>query len=82
MRIIIKVIPNAKKNEVTEDTVDLFGQRILKIKVNQPPEDGKANKAVIEILAQYFAVKKSFVEIINGINSRNKVVKITNAISS
>ena len=50
MKIIIKVIPNAKKNEITEDFVDLFKQGILKIKVNQLPEAGKANQAVIEIL--------------------------------
>jgi len=36
----------------------LLGNRNLKVKVNQPPEDGKANKAVIEILAKYFEVKK------------------------
>ena len=77
MKLTIKVIPNAKKNEIVEDVVDSLGQRILKIKVNQPPEDGKANKAVIEILAKYFAVKKSGVEIISGETSRNKIVGIS-----
>ncbi len=78
MKIIIKVIPNAKKNEITEDFVDLFKQRILKIKVNQLPEAGKANQAVIEILSKYFVVKKSDIEIISGKTSRNKIVKINN----
>ena len=73
MKLLIKVIPNAKQNAVVEDFVDLLGQRILKIKTTQPPEDGKANKAVIEILAQYFAVKKNSIKLISGATSRNKV---------
>ena len=73
MKLLIKVIPNAKQNAVVEDFIDLLGQRILKIKTTQPPEDGKANKAVIEILAQYFAVKKNSIELISGATSRNKV---------
>jgi uncharacterized protein (TIGR00251 family) len=78
MKLAIKVTPSARKNEVVEDIVDSLGQRILKIKVGQPPEDGKANKAMIEILAKYFAVKKSAFEIISGETSRNKIVKINN----
>ena len=76
MKISIKVIPNAKQNEVVDDSVDLLGARILKIKVNQPPEDGKANKAVIEVLAEYFKVRKSAVSIIYGETSRNKIIEI------
>lgn len=76
MKISVKVIPNAKQKEVVSDSVDLLGVRILKIKVNQPPEDGKANKAVIEVLAEYFKVKKSVISIIAGEVSRNKIIEI------
>ncbi len=76
MKISIKVIPNAKQNEIAEDGFDDAGARILKIRVNQPPEDGKANKAAIELLAKYPKVKKSAVSIISGESSRNKIVEI------
>lgn len=76
MKISIKVIPNAKQNEIAEDGFDDAGARILKIRVNQPPEDGKANKAAIEVLAKYLKVKKSAVSIISGETSRNKIVEI------
>ncbi len=76
MKISVKVIPNAKKNEVVEDFVDLLGQRVLKVKVNQVPEEGRANKAVVELLAEYFSVKKNAVKIITGEVSRNKIVEI------
>ena len=76
MKISIKVIPNAKQNEISEDGFDDAGARILKIRVKQPPEDGKANKAAIELLAKYLKVKKSAVSIISGESSRNKIVEI------
>ncbi len=76
MKISVKVIPNAKQNEVVDDAFDLLGARILKVKVNQPPEDGKANKAVVELLAEYFKVRKNAVSIIAGETSRNKIIEI------
>ena len=76
MKISIKVIPNAKQNEIAEGGFDESGARILKIRVNQPPEDGKANKAAIELLAKYLKVKKSAVSIISGETSRNKIIDI------
>jgi len=77
MKINLRVIPNAKKNEVVEDISDLFGVRRLKVKVNQPPEDEKANKAVIEVLAEYFNVKKSSISITAGLTSRDKVIEVS-----
>lgn len=79
MKISVKVIPNTKQNEVVDDSVDLLGARILKVKVNQPPEDGKANKAVIELLSEYFKVRKSAISIIAGETSRNKIIEIKTA---
>lgn len=76
MKLSLKVTPNAKKNEVTEDNVDMFGMRCLKVKVNQPPEDGKANAAVIELLAEYLGIKRNKIRITVGEHSRNKIVEI------
>ena len=66
----IKVIPNARKNEVIEE-VDS-----IKVKVNSPAIEGKANKAVIKVLADYFNVKKNQISIVKGEKSRNKLIQI------
>ena len=71
MKIEIKVIPKAKKNMVKEE-----GSGRYKVYVNAPAIDGKANKAVISILAEFFCVRKSEVEIAIGAHSREKVVVI------
>jgi len=44
--------------------------------VRQPAVDGKANRAVVELLAEYFGVSKTNVQIISGITSRHKRFKI------
>lgn len=49
----------------------------LKIRVTVPPEGGKANKAVIELLSKALKVPKSSIEIVRGDTSRNKVIFIS-----
>ena len=68
--IKIKVIPNAKKNKVVES------EGLFKVYVNAPAVDGKANKALIEVLSEYFNVRKSSVRIVRGEKSREKVVEV------
>jgi uncharacterized protein (TIGR00251 family) len=76
MKISLKVITHAKKSEVVGDDVDLFGARILRVKISQPPEDGKANKALIELLADYLNVKKNSLTIIAGEKSTHKIIEV------
>lgn len=68
--IEIKVIPNAKKDEIVET------HEGLKVKTHAPATDGKANKAVINIIAGYLGVKSSQIKIIRGERSRKKVLEI------
>ncbi|WP_283400300.1 DUF167 domain-containing protein [Desulfurobacterium pacificum] len=48
----------------------------LKMKVTVPPEGGKANKAVVELLSKALKVPKSRIEIIKGETSRIKTLFI------
>jgi len=49
----------------------------LKVSVTAPPEDGKANDAVIALLSQEWRVPKSAFAIIKGAAARNKTVSVT-----
>lgn len=51
------------------------GDRI-KVSVTSPPVDGAANKAVVELLAKQFSLAKRNVEVISGLSSRRKTVKV------
>ena len=50
----------------------------IKIKVNTPPVDGKANEAVIKLIADKLHVPKSSVTIIRGLTSKHKTIEIKN----
>jgi len=67
----IKVIPNAKSNQIVEKQ-----EKSLKIKLKAPAIEGKANEALVKFLAEEFKVPKSSIEIIKGLKSRNKIVRI------
>jgi len=68
----VKVKPNSKTEELVQEG-DSFIAR-----VKEPPKEGKANQAVIKLLAQHFGISLSQVRITSGFNSRNKVIEIAN----
>lgn len=49
----------------------------LKAQVTTPPEDGKANAAVIALLAETWRLPKSAFAVIKGATSRNKTISVT-----
>ncbi len=71
MRINVRVKPNSRKEEVKELAPDR-----LEVKVGAPPEKGRANERVIELLAEHYGVKKSAVRILRGHSSREKLIEI------
>jgi uncharacterized protein (TIGR00251 family) len=44
----------------------------LKVAVTAPPEDGRANKALVEVLREALGLKRSQVELFAGATSRDK----------
>jgi uncharacterized protein (TIGR00251 family) len=51
----------------------------LKVAVNAPPVDGKANEAVVRVLAETLGVGRGAVEIVRGETGRRKTVRIRGA---
>ena len=72
MQIIeVKVKTNASKNEVK-----LIDNKKFFVKTTATPEKGKANKQVILLLAKFYKISKNQLEIVRGLKSKNKVIKI------
>ncbi len=72
MRIKVKVVPRAPIAQVL-----VVSKEELKVKVISPPTKGKANRELIELLAEFYGVAKSRIRIIRGETSRNKIVEIS-----
>jgi uncharacterized protein len=71
-RISIKVQPNAGRNQI----VGLV-EGVWKIKIGAPPDKGKANKELIDLLSRILDVRKDRLALVRGQTSHNKVVDIT-----
>jgi hypothetical protein len=69
--IAVRAQPGAKKNAVVGEHAGS-----LKIAVTAPPEEGRANEALIEYLKDWLGVKRSQIELLSGHIHRNKVFLI------
>lgn len=77
---IVHVSPNASANKiklVTDQCGDQSGDKPqIRIYVTTPPEDGKANKAVIKLLAKALNLSKSTIEVKRGEKSQVKTIQL------
>ncbi len=70
-RLTIKVTPNARSASFT-----LLDDGSWAARVTAPAVDGKANVALVVLIASYFKVPKSRITIVRGATSRRKVVEV------
>ncbi len=71
MKIFIKARVGARREKIEKTDHSHFS-----VWVREKPEKGRANQAIINLLADYFKVSKSKVRIISGFGSRNKLFEI------
>jgi uncharacterized protein len=71
MKIKVKVIPGSSRNDLGVLKNGEFCAR-----VTSPPEKGKANRQVVELLSRHLGVAKSRIFITRGGKSSHKIVEI------
>ena len=71
-RLNVKVVPGSSRDQI----VGWLGDA-LKIRVMAPPEKGKANEAVVEILAEKLGISTDDIEVESGRSSPSKVIAVT-----
>lgn len=69
--LVCKVHPNARKDEV-----EGLREEGLSIRLNAPPVEGKANKALQKLLSGLLGIAKSKIEIRSGEKGRTKVLAL------
>ena len=75
VRLRLKVRPQARRAGIEGIVADRDGEA-LSISVTAAPEDGKANAAVIALLAQALDVAKSTVSVTQGVTARRKTIHV------
>jgi uncharacterized protein (TIGR00251 family) len=71
MRFEVKVAPGASRN-----AIDGWLGDVLKLRVTAPPERGKANDAVAQLLAEAVGIPKTNASVVGGHASRRKLVEL------
>ncbi|MFA5593507.1 MAG: DUF167 family protein [Micavibrio sp.] len=79
-RITIKLTPKAARNAVQGWAELADGTRVLKASVTAVPENGKANKALINLLSKEWRLPKNAFSLIRGETDRLKVLKVSGEI--
>ena len=70
-RIWVTVRPQSRKEEVVR-----LAEGEFRVSVHAPAKEGKANEAVVELLADHFSVAKSAIRIVRGQSARRKLIEI------
>lgn len=82
MKILVKAKPrsrNEKVEQLTQPTLGLGAVSellIYKVSVKESPVDGKANEAIVRLLAEHFQTQMYNVRIISGQTSKQKIVEV------
>ena len=74
IRLAVQITANAKKTEVTGVLDDA-----LKLRLQAPPVDGKANEALVKFLAKALGVPRGAVTITHGHTNKRKLIEVVSA---
>jgi uncharacterized protein (TIGR00251 family) len=69
--ITVNVVPRSSKNQIQEENVGFY-----KARLTAPPVEGKANKALMVLLAKKLRVPQKNIKIVSGSRARVKIVSI------
>jgi hypothetical protein len=76
LRVAIRLSPRARSDRLVAVAASAGGGRVLKATVTAPAEAGRANEALLELLARAWHLPRRDLSIIAGSTSRNKIVRI------
>jgi uncharacterized protein len=71
-RLRLRVTPGARRSGI----VGRYGEA-WKVRVAAPPEDGRANAAVVRLLAETLELPRESVTLVSGHGTRDKVVELS-----
>jgi uncharacterized protein len=77
VRVAIRLRPGAKANHISGVAVAAGGRQVLVASVTQPPQNGRANEALLRLLSRTWRLPRQALKIVAGAGTRDKIVLIT-----
>ena len=76
LRVAVRLTPRASRAGVDGVRLDAAGNAYLQVRVTAPAEGGKANAALLKLLAKAWGVTRSYIAIVVGAEDRRKTVPL------
>lgn len=76
MRVAIRLTPRGRADRVEGIAHLSDGAAVLKVSVTAPPADGRANDALLQLLAREWGVPRRDLAIVGGLKGRSKTVRV------
>ncbi len=77
LRVALRLTPKAGRDRIAGTAAEADGGVVLKVQVTAVPEDGKANAALIRLLAKQWRLPRTSMAVIQGATDRRKVILIS-----
>jgi uncharacterized protein (TIGR00251 family) len=76
VRVAVRLAPRGRRDRAAGIARRADGVPVLKVSVGAPPEDGRANEALLRLLATEWRLSRRDLSIVGGAKSRNKCIHI------
>ena len=76
LKLAVRLTPRAKADRVLGVVAAAEGTRVVRASVIAPPEDGRANEALLQLLARCLRLPRRDLAIVAGTTSRHKTVSV------
>jgi len=76
LRLAVRLQPGAGRNEASGVELDAAGAAYLRVRVTEPPEGGKANRALVKLLSRAWRVPSTSIAVVAGARDRRKTLEI------
>jgi len=75
-RLTVRLTPNASRDAIDGFETSSDGEEHLKVRVRAVPEKGKANQALVALIAKEIGVAKNRISLVAGDTQRKKILRI------
>lgn len=76
VRIAVRLSPRGRADRIDGITRRADGAPVLKVSVTAPPEAGRANEALLRLLAERWRLPRRDLTLVGGATSRSKIIHV------
>ena len=76
LRLAVRLTPRGRADRIEAIVHSAEGRPVLKLSVTAPPTEGRANDALVQLLAKEWRLPKRDIALVAGLKSRDKLVHI------